>query len=765
MNKIELLAPAGNLESLKAAIQNGADAIYLGGSLFGARASANNFNIEEMREAIAIAHGYGVKIYVTMNTLIKDDEFKQCMETVDMYYRMNVDALIIQDLGLLHQVRQRYPNFELHASTQMHIHTVEGLEVLKRWGIERGVVARETSLDVIKEMAKVGIDLEVFVYGAYCVSYSGQCLMSSSIGHRSGNRGECAQTCRLPYKLIQEIDGVKKEIKTNGNYLLSPKDLNTLEIVPQLIESGITSFKIEGRMKRPEYVALITSLYRKAIDSYFNHESFNVDESMREEMQKVFNRGFTLGHLMHKKGSQLMSQIRPNHVGIEIGEVVKMSKERFTVKLHHDLYQGDGIRILNEQGDVGFVVNYLYKNENLVNQGYAGELIDLGYSVGVKVGAKVLKTSDCKQLAELNKRIESNQRRIPINGMITLKKGEPVLFKVSDSLGLTTEIKSDEIVGVALKTPLEKERVATQLNKTKSTPFDFAQLSIEMDSQITFPISKLNELRRVILEKHFNLRSNQMRERIINELLPMKPVQAKPIQLNVSVSTYEQYKCAIECGINSISVIKQSLYDRIMMEDEKVMLVHERVKKHPYLETTGIIQEVGGLNLKADHSASPALNTMNAYTASVLFNEGCSSVTFSLECSLAQAKTVCNNFQQLTGSQGNFEAVVYGRVENMISEACPINTNILDNDKKNCSLCKGKNRYYLVDGKQKSYPLYGDDDCCLHIYHSETLNEIDSIKEYQKFGVSQFRCILVDEDSLESKQVLMKAMKAIGGNR
>ncbi len=496
MRKVELLAPAGSMEALIAAVQNGADAVYLGGSQFGARASAVNFDENQMREAVELAHLYGVKVYVTVNTLIRDDEMETCLEYIDTLYAMGVDALIIQDLGLMNKVRHRLPDFELHASTQMHIHNKEGLEMLKRWGIKRGVLARETPLEMIRELAKEQIDLEVFVYGAYCVSYSGQCLMSSSIGHRSGNRGECAQSCRLPYRLLSEENKEWNVIDTEGKYLLSPKDLNTLSIVPELIEAGIYSFKIEGRMKRSEYVGFVTAMYRQAIDAYYANEAFEVTAKRLEAMQKLFNRGFTLGHLKHRLGSSLMSTIRPNHVGIEIGKIIKVTKDRIIVKLHHELNQGDGIRILCEGEDVGYIVNYLYKDQLLINHADAGNVIELKRMGNEKVNAPVLKTSDVVQLKEIEKQSTSNLRKVGLCGKITLHCDQPVQLTVWDENGFISEVCSEKFVEKALKTPLDEERISAQLAKTGNTPFVFKQLEIEVEAEVTFPISALIELRR-----------------------------------------------------------------------------------------------------------------------------------------------------------------------------------------------------------------------------------------------------------------------------
>ena len=266
MKKPELLSPAGNMECLKAAIEGGADAIYLGGLNFGARAYSANFNDEEIIEAIKYAHLYGVKIYVTVNTMITEELVKPFIKYVDFLHKNNVDAIIIQDIGMIDYLRKTYPNLEIHVSTQAHIHNLEGVKFIEKLGLKRVVLARETSIDLIKEIKEnTNIELEVFIHGALCISYSGECLMSSLIGGRSGNKGTCAQSCRMKYSFMHEGKKINKD-----DYLLSTKDLNTLNNIDKLIDIGIDSLKIEGRMKSKEYVYLVTKLYRKAIDSYIS---------------------------------------------------------------------------------------------------------------------------------------------------------------------------------------------------------------------------------------------------------------------------------------------------------------------------------------------------------------------------------------------------------------------------------------------------------------------------------------------------------------
>ena len=311
---MELLSPVGDFESLKAAILGGCDAVYLGGKLFGARAFSNNFNNEELIEAIKYAHLYGVKVYVTVNTLIYENEVDKFMNYVDFLYKNNVDALIIQDIGMMDLIRKTFPLLELHASTQMHIHNLEGVKLVESLGLKRAVLARETPIELIEEIKKnTNIELEIFVHGALCVSYSGQCLFSSLIGNRSGNRGSCAGSCRQKYNLLVDNKKINKD-----NYLLSCKDLCTIEDIGKLIDIGVDSFKIEGRMKSPSYVYLVTKLYRQAIDSYVSGKEVKIDLT---ELKKIFNREYTKGFLFNE--NNIVNEYRPNHLGIGIGKVIK----------------------------------------------------------------------------------------------------------------------------------------------------------------------------------------------------------------------------------------------------------------------------------------------------------------------------------------------------------------------------------------------------------------------------------------------------------
>ena len=409
MKKIELLAPCGNMDALVAAVAGGCDAVYLGLTSYSARAFAGNFNREELIEAVRYCHVRDVSVYVTMNTMLYETEIEKAKETVQFLYDNDVDALLVQDFGLFHLVKTMFPDFDIHCSTQMHIHNLAGVKYMKEEGAARIVLARETPIEIIAEACKQGVEIEVFAYGAICISYSGQCLMSSATKNRSANRGMCAQSCRLKYK---KEDGSWFQ---EGDYLLSPKDLNAIDNIPALIKAGVSSLKIEGRMKRPEYVYLVTKTFREAIDACYAGKTYTIDPKRQQELLLMFNRGFSKGHLFHADVDHRMSHYRPNHRGIEIGKVTGYEKGSVTVKLSQSLHQHDGLRILHHPQDIGLTAVKIYKNGKLVNQAEAGDTVVLGCPKGErpKIGDPLHKTSDTALIAAIDEQIKTMGRTIP----------------------------------------------------------------------------------------------------------------------------------------------------------------------------------------------------------------------------------------------------------------------------------------------------------------------------------------------------------------
>lgn len=487
MEKAELLAPCGGMEQLKAAIEAGADALYLGGKFFNARMGAGNFDEYELKEAVDYAHLRGVKVYVTLNTLIFDCELKEALEYAAKLYSYNVDALIIQDLGLGKLIRENIPDFELHLSTQATVYNASGAGNAVRMGFKRVVAAREMSLEEIRSMCDV-CETEVFVHGAICMCYSGQCQMSRVLGGRSANRGTCAQPCRLPYK------------DENGNigYYLSPKDLSYIEHIPELIEAGVRSFKIEGRMKSPEYVAEVTAIFRKYIDLYYSGSTFDVEESDKERLRQIFSRGeFTDGFLSQKTEDILVEEI-PKHNGILAGHVVGRGKRKtLRVKLIKPINIGDGVEIRGGKGSkkriCGNIVTFI---SNLGNHEYIIGDID----GDVRCGDFVFKTSDKGQMQNARKLIRNDTKRIPVRMTFFAHVGKPpVLSAVCGKFNVTVE--GTNLVEEAVKSPIKGERVKTQLQKTGGSTFVVESVKIKLIGNCGISVSHINQLRREALNR------------------------------------------------------------------------------------------------------------------------------------------------------------------------------------------------------------------------------------------------------------------------
>ena len=461
--KHELLAPAGNMECLKQAVFNGADAVYLAGKTFGARKFAQNFTNEELVEAIKFCHLYDVKVYVTMNTLVKDNEVDDFLEQAEFLHNNGVDAILVQDFGMICLLREKFPRLEIHASTQANTSSSETAELFYKLGVKRVVFSREMSLEEINKIT-VPIEKEVFVHGALCICYSGCCLMSSMIGTRSGNRGECAGSCRLPYSL--EKDG---EILSTNKYLLSTKELNTSENFAELLKSNIDCFKIEGRMKSPEYVGFVTRFYRELIDNYSTTDL----ETNNDLLKTLFNRGFTKGRLFNCTDKELMNTKTPNHIGLEIGKTLEVTKDKIKIKLYHQLNQQDGIRFLNS--GKGLIVNYLYdEKDKLISS--SNDICYIDNKINLTENDIVCKTQDYQLLSYLKKLPE---KKIPITIEVTATIGNNLKMSFSD--GTNSVSATGIIVQRSINAPLSLDRLKEQVTKLGETPFKCQEITLKAD--------------------------------------------------------------------------------------------------------------------------------------------------------------------------------------------------------------------------------------------------------------------------------------------
>ena len=472
---IELLSPVGDFDCLKAAVQNGADAVYFGANSFSARAFASNFDDNTLEQAINYAKVRGVKTNLTLNTLIKNDEMYNAMALAKKAYEFGIDAIIVQDLGLAKYLTKNFPGLPVHASTQMSVHNLDGVIALQKMGFSRVVLSRELSLKEIEYICKNSdVEIEVFVHGALCISYSGQCLFSSMVGGRSGNRGKCAQPCRLPYDLLENDKIIDK------GYLLSPRDLCGLEFLPQLIKSGVNCLKIEGRMKTPEYVATVTRIYRKYIDLAEKNISFEIDEIDKQDLLQVFNRGgFSNGHLDSNSNQKLIYPQKSNNMGIFLGTISNFNSNQGHISFTTEskLHVGDKICVENKKHETSlYTISELMLNNKNIKEANLGDKIKIGRMKGnISVGDKIYKLSDKFLTSSAIDTIDKELRKINLSCEMTVKLNSPISLKVYDE-NISVEIISDIIPEIALKSPITKERLISQLCKTNNTPYNFQNI-------------------------------------------------------------------------------------------------------------------------------------------------------------------------------------------------------------------------------------------------------------------------------------------------
>ena len=499
--KPEILAPAGKTESLKAAVKAGCDAVYLAGDSFGARAFAGNFNKEELLEAIDYCHLFNVKVYLTVNTLFKDFELEMLNDYIRPFYKEGLDAVLVQDMGVFKKLKEEFPTLPLHASTQTSITTPEGARLFKNLGFERIVPARELSLEEIKVIKKnVDIEIETFVHGAMCFSYSGRCLFSSFLGGRSGNRGRCAQPCRKIY----EISGSKE-------YIMSLKDMCALESVPELIEAGIDSFKIEGRMKNPAYVFSAVSAYKKARDLYYEIGKTACDFSpyekekyeneilkLKKELSDIYNRGgFSKGYYFEHNGKDMLSLRRPNHEGVLVGKVKKVSKPLIFIEAKEKINKQDVLEIRPLKKGIS-------KTEDLVEITSNAEcdkedIISLKGKEFKKInpGADVFRTRNNELIDKIEEAIKSD-KNISANALVRAKIGVPLSIKIYDDED-EIEVFSD-ICEAAAKSPVTEKEIEEKVIKTKGSLVEL-KVNVEADENVFVPLSKINNLKREAIEK------------------------------------------------------------------------------------------------------------------------------------------------------------------------------------------------------------------------------------------------------------------------
>lgn len=756
MKQIELLAPVGEWDSLVAAVQNGADAVYFGADELNARMNSKNFNREELKATIEYAKIRGVKTNLTLNILIKDEEFSQAMSLVEYAYECGIDAIIVQDLGLAETIIKNYPDIEVHSSTQMTICNLDGVKQIEKLGFKRCVLARELSLEEIKYICQNSkIDVEVFIHGALCICYSGQCLMSSIIGGRSGNRGKCAGTCRLPYSLLNKGETVDK------GYLLSSKDVCTLDILPELINSGVKSFKIEGRMKSPEYVGIVTSIYRKYIDLAQSEEEYFVDPKDREVLMQIFNRGgFSTGYLKGKLGKEMMFKYKPNHMGIYVGTVehYNSNKGYAKINLEKEISLGDSISIK----DGSCKISELMIGNNNIKQGRIGQTVTIGRINGrIQKGDKVYRTVDIN----LNKQIQTisskeNVKR-KINCKMVIKAAMPITISIEDDqTGIVVE-KTGVIPERAEKQGLTKERIETQMSKLGNTIFEIDKLEIELEERTITAISSINEIRREAIQEL----EQKIKEQIIRKPIAMKDEGILPRyennkekQISICLNDikenmeYEKVQDVDNVYIPLRFFINPKLENqiKIITEKFKTFILMPAIYKSNYEKTDVkaimkkyniygvVISNLSQVDLfrEIPMVANYTMNIMNNHTISELKKIGISKYIVSPESDKETIISLGNSIEK--------EMIVYGRTLLMTTEYCVIGKY------HNCTAPCTKGEYTLKDRMNFEFPIRTDRINCNNLIYNSKITSV----EWGEYNLNSIRIDILDENVDEINNII-----------
>lgn len=776
MKKIELLSPVGDFECLKAAVQNGADAVYLGAADFNARYSAKNFSLEELEKAINYAHLRNVKVFLTLNTLIKNEELNSAINLAIKAYTLGIDAIIVQDIGLANILTKNFPDLPIHASTQMTCHNLSGAKVLKEAGFKRIVLSRELSLNEIEYIkSNINCEIEVFTHGALCISYSGQCLYSSLIGGRSGNRGKCAQGCRLPYSLLENEQVIDK------GYLLSPRDLCSLEILPDLINTGIDSLKIEGRMKTPEYVATVTRIYRKYINKILNNEAYIVEQQDKKDLLQVFNRGgFSTGHLLNTPNKDLIFKEKPNNMGIYIGNVSKYNanKGHITLSLNDSVSIGDTITFENE--DTKYTISELMQdNKNLTTAG-SSQKITIGRMKGnIKPGDKIYKLSSKELLTIAKESYNSENIKNPINCILDVHLDKEITLKVFDDNHMVI-VNSDDKPEIAKNVPITKERLEKQLNKLNDTPFYFNNIEINLDENLFIPhISTINELRRNAIKEYSEILIDEFKRETKKDInlsvtntsdIELKKDHKISLLLNIlnldfdysnlenidklyiplKYFSLKEYESIIQTFSDNFNLY---IYMPNILKPNFKNLFKNNIDK--ILDTYNIkgfvISNIGDFELLKEYRKKYEFignYNLNVFNNQTINNLNVDTITISPEINKEEINSIAINSNIPT------EFIVYGNIPLMTSNYC-----LLGKTNKcypECTQkCKTDNKYYLKDRMNFLFRVIPDNlQTVTTIYNSKT----NSIDTNEINNVSNFRIDILDE-SIEEINTIINSIK------
>lgn len=806
-NQVELLAPAGNMAALHAAVTGGADAVYLGLETFNARRGADNFTLETLREACDFAHLRGVSIYVTMNTIILPDEVGEALECVRQAYRAGADGFIVQDIGLAAEISRTLPEASLHLSTQMNTHNLAGVRAAARLGAERITLAREVSLDEIALLcaaaAEEGMEVEVFAHGALCVCYSGQCFMSSMIGGRSANRGMCAQACRLPYELQNKA--LQKSLPSPGDHLLSPQDLCTVDRVDDLVAAGAASLKIEGRMKSPEYVFAVTSVYRKALDAALAKENAAITDADRDRLTDAFSRGFATAYLDGKRGNDIMSYQRPNNRGLFLGRVDEVRDGAAYLKSAHALTEGDVLEFWTRKGNGTLTLGPVRTDK----KGRYHLPLE-GKTRTVKAGDRVFRVRSAEAAFE----DDAREPRVPLVGTATLHIGEPLRMEFHPAaeadiegaprttLAVARRLQAafpDGVSGVAEGAPVEAARtravsfddVAAHIDRLGNTPYQLVNLTIDMDDGVGIGFSALHGVRAAALDALTEVLTAEGHGRTLPRTIPREPLPAaRPTGCRVAVTVTNPAcaRAAKRAGAHLIYVpalnyrrgeaviagqknaaAEQAGYpkgcipimpvaDHEAVGGAREAVVDADVWKYAAEGKPLLAESLGAMERASEEGALLDVGShvpiTNGLSLAVASEFGAARVWLSPELTLRQIEEVAKDAPVELG------VLLIGAQELMVTEHCMLMSQGPCDE--NCAECpRRKSPHVLKDRKGYEFPVVTDAMGRSHLYNAVELDIASSMPELLAAGISSYMVDATLMNAEETAHAVGRAIRAL----
>lgn len=806
-NQVELLAPAGNMAALHAAVAGGADAVYLGLETFNARRGADNFTLETLREACDFAHLRGVSIYVAMNTIILPDEVGEALECVRQAYRAGADGFIVQDIGLAAEISRTLPEASLHLSTQMNTHNLAGVRAAARLGAECITLAREVSLDEIALLcaaaAEEGMEVEVFAHGALCVCYSGQCFMSSMIGGRSANRGMCAQACRLPYELQNKA--LQKSLPSPGDHLLSPQDLCTVDRVDDLVAAGVASLKIEGRMKSPEYVFAVTSVYRKALDAALAKENAAITDADRDRLTDAFSRGFTTAYLDGKRGNDIMSYQRPNNRGLFLGRVDEVRDGAAYLKSAHALTEGDVLEFWTRKGNGTLTLGPVRTDK----KGRYHLPLE-GKTRTVKAGDRVFRVRSAEAAFE----DDAREPRVPLVGTATLHIGEPLRMEFHPAaeadiegaprttLAVARRLQAafpDGVSGVAEGAPVEAARtravsfddVAAHIDRLGNTPYQLVNLTIDMDDGVGIGFSALHGVRAAALDALTEVLTAEGHGRTLPRTIPREPLPAaRPTGCRVAVTVTNPAcaRAAKRAGAHLIYVpalnyrrgeaviagqknaaAEQAGYpkgcipimpvaDHEAVGGAREAVVDADVWKYAAEGKPLLAESLGAMERASEEGALLDVGShvpiTNGLSLAVASEFGAARVWLSPELTLRQIEEVAKDAPVELG------VLLIGAQELMVTEHCMLMSQGPCDE--NCAECpRRKSPHVLKDRKGYEFPVVTDAMGRSHLYNAVELDIASSMPELLAAGISSYMVDATLMNAEETAHAVGRAIRAL----